>query len=420
MEQQTPAKRDEGAPSPEELLLLSTAKLQFDHNELNSIKSLSREVTDWSLVTETAQRKFSATYLHRALLQGASEFVPPEVMSGLAKTSEFTKLRTLRIAAELISFHKSCIEPVDAKHAYLKGIALPLQFNGSYVERYCRDIDILVAEDQFEKVIHEAMRSGYKVLLATEPIKYVATRDDLMFLTKFRTDIGLISPKGTLIEVHRRLDKSNLVFDVDDALDSVSSVKVSNITVKTLRPSLHFAYACYHHSRHYWSHLHWLADLDLMLRSEKFDLGEINQIAETLGLTPTISASISLANVVSNPSIWSDLETEGSLTNKFLRSCLLNLHGDLNLEHEMIKGSFTRDFISEAQISAHRSRGISASSWKKSLDPSLTQYLKRPLPVAFFWIYRLERAMILLRDGVVRNLNFLRSRESDTRRHADG
>lgn len=386
--------------SAEARLLLASATPFLDDVQSKQIKSLAQQVNDWHFVTETAVRKFSAPYLYQALSEGASGVAPPDAMKKLSEYTKFTNFRSLKIAAAQIAFHKTCIEPTRARHAYVKGIALSLQFDGNFTSRFCRDIDVLVDKRQFEQVILAAAENDYRVILTTKPLKFVASKDDLKFVTKFPSDVGLISPDGVLIEVHRRLDKKDFIFNVEDALSSAVPVTLSGVTMQTLQPSLHFTYVCYHHSRHLWSHLHWLADLDLMLRSGRLNKKSIQASADTVGLAPTTAASIELNSLVSRSEKWHEANEKSDLACDFLQACLMNLNGGKELEYELRSGSFGHDLMSKSQISPDRLKSTRHTVWRSKFHPVLQQYLKRPLPAAFFWLYRVQRAIVVARDSL--------------------
>lgn len=391
--------------SPEARLLLASARPSLDDKQSDRIRSLAQQVNDWHFVTETAVRKFSAPYLYQALSKDAFGIPPTSTMKRLSEYTKFTNFRSLKIAAAQIAFHRTCIEPTFARHAYVKGIALSIQFGGNFTSRFCRDIDILVDRRIFEQVILTAAKNNYRVILTTEPLKFVTSVDDLKFVTKFPSDVGLISPDGILIEVHRRLDKADFIFDVDDALSSTVPIKLSGVTMQTLQPSLHFTYVCYHHSRHLWSHLHWLADLDLMLRSDRLDPKSIQIAADTVGLAPTTAASIELNTLVSQSDKWHETNDENELAREFLHACLLNLNGGKELEYELRSGSFGHDLMSKSQMSPDRLESTKSTVWRSKFHPVLQQYLKRPLPAAFFWLYRVQRAFIVARDSLATLLN---------------
>ncbi len=380
--------------SAEVRLLLATAKPFLDKNQLEEIGALVREVKDWDFVAETAIRKFSAPYLRRAVSLIGSDVIPQRTVKRLKQFSERTNFKALKTAAAQLAFHKTCILPINARHAYLKGAALCIQFNGVFADRLSRDIDVLVEKQHFERVIHEAVRNGYRAVLTTNPLGYVKTSNDLKFVMQFSSDVGLVSPDGVLIEVHRRLDKKNFIFDAEQALNSTKAIELSGVKMQTLEPNFHFIYVCYHHSRHLWSHLHWMADLDLMLRSEELNHKKLQETAQDIGLHPTVNAAIKMHEILSNEASWHRASPNGGLEYDFLRACLLNLKGDLDLEYKLREKSFGHDLMSRSQVSPEKLSQTRSTVWRNKFHPTLSQYLKRPLPSSFFWLYRVQRALI--------------------------
>ncbi|MEM7329345.1 MAG: nucleotidyltransferase family protein [Pseudomonadota bacterium] len=386
------------APSPEAQLLLLTAKPDTNDTQLEQIQNLIGQVTDWKFVSETAVSKFSAPYLYRALTRVNTDSIPPETMQQLRSFSEYTRLRALKMAAAQIEFHRKCIEPTDARHVYIKGMVFPTQFHGNYTERYSRDIDVLVDERQFEAVILRAVEAGYRVLLSAIPLKYATSKNDLRFATKYSVEIGLVSREGILIEVHRRLDKSSVIFDSNTALSTSETVKVSGVSMNTLKKPLHFVYICYHHSRHLWSRLHWLADLDLVLKSSELELEEIQKTADETGLRPTVDASIEFYERSSRPDEWNGIDKRRGLADTFLQACLINLNGGLELEVELRRSLFSTDLISKTQISTGHRLKTALTNLRSKFRPVPAQYANRPLPASLFWLYHLQRPFLSLGD----------------------
>ena len=135
----------------------------------------------------------------------------------------------------------------------------------------------------------------------------------------------LVGPDQVLIEVHRRLGKVSVLFDLNLALETTEEIELSGVRMQTLAKSIHFVYLCYHHARHFWSHLHWLADLDAMIRSSDFDRVQINKIADSLGIQPTIDAALDFHKLISDPELWDQAGLSETGGGQFLKACLVNL-----------------------------------------------------------------------------------------------
>lgn len=265
------------------------------------MRETAAHVDDWEAFTEIAARKFIAPYCHQHLLAHAEDLVPAATLDRLGALARASIMSVLRLQAAQSKFHSDCIVPARAQYAYIKGITLPTQFGHEIGPRYCRDIDILVAEEDFERVVRTAIAAGYRVILGYGPLEYAETKRDLDFVLNCTEIVTLVGSDHIPIEVHRRLDKTGLDFDLSKALRQSETIKISEHFVQTLPRHLHFVYICYHHSRHMWSRLHWLADIDMIIRSPGFDREEALAVAEKIGIRPTIQAAFEFAALSACP-----------------------------------------------------------------------------------------------------------------------
>jgi hypothetical protein len=300
------------------------------------------------------------------------EIVPVSAMEAMRKLARAATMSTLRVAAAQIAFHKSCVARTGAQHVYIKGVALAQQYSGTFGDRFCRDIDVLIASKDFNSVLTAAVSAGYRVLLDDDRSQFTLDRRDLDFLSRYADVVTLIGPDSIPIEVHRRLDKLSLNFDLEYAFASAEDVVLGGVTFKTLTKPLHFIYVCYHHSRHFWSRLHWLADLAAMIQSPDFDRRRVQELGDLIGIRPTIDAALEFQDLISRPGLWGasvPVETGGG---QFLKACLVNLDGDLGLEVQLRNRMTLSDFMSAWQISPGRYNALWFNTWLRRLRPSVS------------------------------------------------
>ena len=191
---------------------------------------------------------------------------------------------------------------------------------------------------------------------------------------------------------------------------TAETVVLAGTPLKTLSGPQHFVYVAYHHSRHFWSSLHWVADIDAMLRSSRCNRDEIRAIADEIGIRPTVEAAIEFHELLSRPGLWGasvPLETGGG---QFLKACLLNLDQNLDFEKQLRVGMPFSDFMSAWQISPGRQNSLWANSWHRRMRPSVSQYLDNPHPPSLYWIYRVQNLFELARNAVLRAASFGRLR----------
>lgn len=383
-----------------EKLLLLTARTELNSQQADTARQLAAEIEDWDTFVSIATRKLSITFTYKNLATHCHDVVPSKVLHMMHRLSQKSSMNSLKIAAAQINFHKTCIQPIEADHVYLKGLALYSQFNVDIAYRFCRDVDVLVDKKSFKKVINCALENGYRILLEPKPLVFAESPRDERFAINHAEVVNLVGKDGVLIEVHRRLTKLSLKFDLDFAFSTSEKIRLSGVEMNTLAKPLHFVYVCYHHTRHFWSHLHWLADLHILAHAPDCERDDVEQISEQMGIRPTIDAAYEFDELASQPDLWSSKLNTEIRGRQLLELCLNNLKGGLELEYEMKADKVLGDFISEWQYSRAWRHRLWSNSWRRRLQPTTVQYIKRSLPPYLHWLYVLQNATTLIRNGL--------------------
>lgn len=374
-------------------LLILASRIDLDSAQAEAFRKCALEISDWSEFTDIARRKFVLPFAVEHLRTHASDLIPAPALDIMQQHAKSSVMSVLQMISAQTAFHSSCVAPLGIDYAYLKGVVLSAQFGQRIGPRFCRDIDILVAQRDFRRVIQKAIAVGYRVVLGHEPFEYAQTQQDIDFVVRFTEVVTLMGPDRVPIEVHRRLDKTGLNFNLDDSLRRAEEVTVGGSRVRTLPRDLHFIYVCYHHSRHMWSRLHWLVDLDMMIRALSPDREAILAKAHAIGIGPTVEAAFDFHSIAAQPElpVLRDAKLGGG--EQFLKACLLNLDGDLELEQALRKGRALPDFMSGWQISPGRYHGVLLGSLIRRFRPSVTQYRQKRYPKALYWLYSVQRSL---------------------------
>ncbi|MCA1806782.1 MAG: nucleotidyltransferase family protein, partial [Actinobacteria bacterium] len=99
----------------------------------------------------------------------------------------------------------------------------------------------------------------------------------------------------------------------------------------------HATFIAYHHTKHVWSKLNWLADLDAVFRHPDVDRAAVLAYAKSLRLEATVSAALELHHLAATGQHPSCLEKK-SLGGELLQVCVDALPGDKELESELRRG----------------------------------------------------------------------------------
>lgn len=383
-------------------LVVLLAKSSLSSAQISAVRELCADIEDWNAFIDIAYRKFSSSYSSKHLKAHAADIVPDDVLSTLAALANRNALATLRVLGAQARFHHKCILTTEPDYAYVKGPALAKQCGLSFSDRFSRDIDVLVSERDLARVLEAARDAGFLFRLDDAQPPTVPTAKDLHFLARYADVITVFEPEGVPVEIHRRLDKMSLDFTFEKAkkLGGLSTVELPGMKVTTLAPTLHFVYSCYHHSRHFWSKLHWLADIEAFRRSPDFDPEKAKSIALEIGILPSIEAALEFDDLTKDPSVWTTATLNQTAGGQFLKACLINLDGDLDLEQTLREDMKLNDFMSAWQVSSGRYSGLWRQSWLRRLRPSVTQYTENPYPRGWYWLYSVKNGVQLAKNGL--------------------
>lgn len=380
-------------------LLLLLSRPELTQCQQQEVRRLASQVLDWDEFAQLATRKFVVTFARRHLRSCAADIVPTPAMARMQALAKKTAMSILRVAAAQAAFHKACIESTSASHAYLKGLALASLYTRDIGERYCRDIDVLVHPRVFREVLQAAISSGYEVFIDDLPGQPISKAQDIDFLCRHADVVSLVGKDLIPIEVHKRLDKRHVRFDSDLALATAETVRLPGMLAKTLSRPLHFNYLCYHHARHFWSHLHWVVDLNAFALSPDIDRNEVRQIAEKVGIRPTIDGALEFSELTGRAELWDDALSNSSSGGQFLRACLINLNGGIELEEELRKQRPSGDMMAAWQIAPDRRLEFFFNSLSRRLRPRPLQYFGNRWPPWLHWVYVLQNAFLVVRSA---------------------
>ena len=270
-------------------LLLLAARESWDAGQAARACKLAATVRDWDGFCDVAIRSFGAGLAYCSLSSLDAGCVPQRVLDRMRSASRMFAVRSLQMDATLLAFVSGCIAPLGIRHAFFKGMPLAHRYYHAPAARPCRDIDVLVDPQGALDIVRRASALGYV------PIEDIGPGERaLAAWVKRATVYPMRATNGVLIEIHKSLDHGDDMLDVDRMLSRAEAMEFRGQPLSVLRTSDLFVYICMHHTRHFWSHLHWYADLDAMIRHSQFDLAEVREVAARARLAPTVEACLRL------------------------------------------------------------------------------------------------------------------------------
>ena len=372
---------------PDAPLHLLLARNRLSEAQAETAARLAHAVTDWPGFVATARRKFSLPFAFRHLSALGFEAHAPEAMACMRAQARAVAMQSLQMSAAQKAFHQRCIAPLEAEHLYLKGPCLAVAYHDDLGLRVCRDIDVLVSPHAFEPVLHRAIAEGYRPILDQRTGRPVETSRDLRALLRYKPkETPLRSPEGPIVELHRWADVRAEVFPTEEIIAAGREVAINGVAYRAMPAPLLLVYLCHHNTRHLWSHLHWVADLDAVLAHPECDLAEARRIAAAKGLGATLEACLGFHKLAAEPEAWAGI-SHGDRGGQLLDACVASLPGDL--EHERALAQELHGPGGGLRWADPTPRG--SRVWKRfgpaRLAPALEHYVAWPLPDRLQWLY---------------------------------
>lgn len=382
------------APICDALLFLSRAHIPAD--DMGRARDLCAAVDDWPLLTDIALRKFSLPFVYRNLqrLDLGAEYEP--IRTAMRTHVLPITFGALRVLFAQKKFHSECVAPCGVDHVYLKGPTLAVRYYDDPGLRFARDIDILVSREDQEKLVRHAITCGYLILDENELKGRQFSARDLQALLTFKTVVTLVTPENIVIEVHRDIDKKLEIFRASEVLERRETILDGATEYGVMSTTDLFCYVCYHNTRHIWSRLHWIADLDAMINHPSFQKKDVLARSEALGLRTNVEACLELHGIAINGKAQACAKETGRGA-ELANICLKNLEGDLELEYSLREGEELLGLPFKWMVSQEVRKRARMLTRLSRILPSYEEYEAWPLPRSLQWIYYISKPLGILK-----------------------
>ncbi|MDR5906858.1 nucleotidyltransferase family protein [Franzmannia qiaohouensis] len=368
-------------------LLILLARLQLTEAQRLAALALCEEIEDWEQFTHRAQERFVLPLVYRHLRKLTPPSLP-EAQLDLMKLHSLSVLQyNMNVTAALRDLVKDLLQPLELQHVFFKGPTLAERYYDEPAMRFCQDIDVLVPRERMAELLEHALSQGYSPL---DPAALESDATSLAFVSRVQKVITLVSPRRIAIEFHQRIDNIGSIYDSRQVLAMAEPMRLGSRYISVMPTAELFVYICWHHTKHYWSHLHWLVDMDAIQRHPSFDLKAVMACADRRNLRATVEASLELFNTLADPELWEGkaLSDNGR---EMLAMSLKAMQGDHQVELAMRRQKATPDFSFSWQTNARQWLRWKLLGWTRLFRPSYADYQSWPLPQGWQWLYRVTR-----------------------------
>ncbi len=201
--------------------------------------------------------------------------LPQKLDNKLAKIDKANRMRMMKLTAELIRIHQLFTEN-GIDYISLKGPTLSQQIYGDYTVRRSKDLDILIKEENINKVYEIFKKEGFKARSRNSNLKRLSDKDQVFY-----------SENGIMIELHYRLFNNKFLLPYSDKLLSKPDYSIINKQKIPILPRwFYLLYQIGHSASHNWSRMVW--SLDVIYFNNQLSPKELTQssnYAEQVGIS---------------------------------------------------------------------------------------------------------------------------------------
>jgi len=290
-------------PAEFALLVACCRRLPSEESD-EAVREASHRV-DWPLLLATAARHRVEGLVHDGLRR-AGAAVPSEAAASLAAEASGIARENLLYAAESLRLSER-FERAGIVHLFVKGVTLNILAYGTLALKRARDIDLLVAPEDYAAACRLLGEAGYRCFHPAG-----ADLESIVRYAAAAKDSAWISDDGTKVELHQRLTENPMLLPGVGAGSPAQRVEIApGVGLPTLAREELFAYLCVHGAFTAWSRLKWLADLAALVAGEdEAGLERLYRRAATLAPGRAAAQALLLAQRLFGTPIGSALEAE--------------------------------------------------------------------------------------------------------------
>ncbi|MCJ8278658.1 MAG: nucleotidyltransferase family protein [Rivularia sp. ALOHA_DT_140] len=243
-------------------LLTFCARSNLQPLEIEKIKTLVEQETDWKQLIEIANVNKVIPLLYQNINSICPELVPKQVLIQLKQQFQFNATRNLFITSELIKL-LNLFESYGIHAIPIKGVVLAVCAYGNVALRQFGDLDILVRQEDAIKardlLVSEGYESTYNFTREQEiaRLKSPYCKDNNYFHKHTKVNL----------DFHWQLLQKYLSFPLkhEELWQRHETIAVAGKTVRNLSPEDNLLFLCIHASRDRWNKLRLVSDVTQLI-----------------------------------------------------------------------------------------------------------------------------------------------------------
>src|SRR5258708_22233230 len=376
---------ERGLDGAEAEILLCCARASLDPRSRARLASLVGARPDGGLLCARAEGKGWGPSVNRHFDEIAPELVPRDVMVELWGRYELTARGNRAMARALVAI-LGALDAAGVEALPYKGPVLAVFLYGDVALRSFCDLDILVRARDVPRAKQALRGLGY---LPEYPLEPPVEAAFLRAASQYH--LILAGPDEVMVELHWKTDADFPIERGDDDAwwARLARAGFEDRTVRAFAAHELVLVLCLHGSKHGWMRLAWLADVaEAMRRHPHLDWDWMLARAQGLGCMRRFALGLHLAHELLGAPLPSALPPRSAAAPGVARLAA-RIRGMLFARDAPPPGALQalRFHLSLYERASHRIAHVVNTVW----EPSLVEWMRWPLPRAFFFLYPLLR-----------------------------
>lgn len=332
------------------------------------------QTADWEAFSKIVRR-------HRigALACATLERAGVEAPAALREAARNSAFRALRHTAEILRLQAAAAKDGIAV-VFLKGPPLAQEAFGDIGLRHSKDIDLIVAPSDRERIWALMDREGYR---RTMPGPGISPEQLRLFVSRAKDSTFRHPVTGVEVEVHWRMSTSL----VEEARSPARAMTLNGLgEVSVLQEDDLFVYLCRHGGRHAWMRLKWLGDIGALINATPDASERYWRVAKAAGAELAVEVAMRLSARLLDTRLPDVLLGAPRLRVRLLMRLSLKAMaagGGWAEPQDTVFGRFAEHLA--VLLLAHDWRGRLACLWR--IISPLEDVLMVPLPRALHFLY---------------------------------
>jgi len=274
----------------EELLLCKLCRLSFNDENLPVLRSLTKDIRDWTYFTSLARNHgISALVYSNLTKQGLTDNITPEIINNLWNTF-ITNLARNSAFMSKIAGVLHMLNNQNIKTVLLKGLALELTVYGNSGLRQMTDADILVSAEDSIKSANILMENGF----ISNPLKSVFYKPLLRYTGKH---MPTLTNEGFSVDIHFDLFGSKKHYLTEMIYNNSLETRINGERAFIPDPMMFFLYLVKHlwlHEMNNESQLRLYTDLVVLIEKhrDKIFMPGLTGLCEKAGLNEIMASRL--------------------------------------------------------------------------------------------------------------------------------